>query len=157
MTVQVYHAFFLGLRNKLLIQFCITCYKYHVHQGAVFLRYRTFEQGATVDIVIKLLCFGNIRRVHCRHSAHLFDQLEHFTCNINREAWRCIIHGILIRMNLVVQISRHFLICKSQQVFSGDDDSYACRRHILLCAGKNQSKLADINFFTQNTAGHIGY
>ena len=104
MALQVHKARSFRFLNKLCVQFVAACDKRDVHQGAVLRDNRATEHLRVVEIAVQDAGFLFVQLLHFLQAADgVFDPIEHQHADVDRIARRCIEHGAVVHMRLIVE------------------------------------------------------
>ena len=114
------------------------------------------EQLALVEEVIENLRLLLVALLHNLQTAHLFQPLEHLAADIDAVCGRCVVQGIVVRMDLISEhgggARKHIL---GNQILTDNHDNDTCRPDVLLNAAVDHTVLRDIDRLGQKAAGNV--
>ena len=157
MALESDHSSFLGFGDEQRFQFFGVHAEGDIHQRTIFRNNCAFiEAVGGIDGIVDILGFHLVIGGYLGQSAHILDPFEYQTDHIDGPAGRCVVHGAVLGMDIVIEHGGQTAGCCGQEVLFHDHDYGTGRPDVLLSARVNHGVFLDLDGFAHKVGTHIG-
>lgn len=154
--LQVEQPARLGAFQERLVETLVGQAERHVHPGAGARLDRVGVEVAGIDGLVQQVLLGAVALLHRGHPALLLQPFEDQAGQVPGVSRRGVVHGTVVRGDLVVEHGRTDAAGAAEQVFANDHHHQAGRADVLLRPGIDQAEAGHVERAREDVGGHVG-
>ena len=155
MTLEGEQAFLFGAGEEGVVQGGIGQGEGDIHPGTRRRVHWVGVEGGAVDGLVEQFGLALVDDRHGVQATHVLEPFEDQARQVPGIGGRCVVHGLVIGVDLVVEHGRGAGDGLAEQVVSNDDDGQAGGADVLLGSGIDDSEAGDLDGAREDGGGHV--